>query len=372
MADTISAQQLREITYEREDMHDLSINLKTLEQNCPLTQTSETSRIGCAIDSNIADLQPLGQLDSLPLEIIQTILQQLDLHALTLMQSLNHRSKFLVESLPQYRGTVAHAPNALRAILSTGLASHFSIEDLYSALCWQGCFLCGSFGAYLYLLSCRRCCWLCLAEASDALPIPRDVVTYSFGLPDSAVRQLPCLRSLPGRYSLDCFQGDTHKRRLVLISTKAAKEAGITLHGSEEAMEAYAANLNVVRRFPPAVNRNRKAGNRNVLRLQGRRLVQNPSREYARGPPWSGCGPYEPQRFMAAIRFPTLDVSNGTIEWGISCKGCRDGPPNEDESREWEAIYTQRGYLAHFDQCKWSKQLSASLKTECLTMLDSS
>lgn len=80
-------------------------------------------------------------------------------------------------------------------------------------------------------------------------------------------------------------QDDTHKRRLALPSTKAAKETGIILHGSEEAMEAYALNLYVARRIPPAVNRNRKAGNWNVIRLQGRRLVQNPSREYIRGPP---------------------------------------------------------------------------------------
>lgn len=57
------------------------------------------------------------------------------------------------------------------------------------------------------------------------------------------------------------------------------------MHGSEEAMEAYALNLYVARRIPPAVNRNRKAGNWNVIRLQGRRLVQNPSREYIRGLP---------------------------------------------------------------------------------------
>lgn len=46
MADTIAAQQLDELTYERQDMHDLSMDLKTLEQNYRLTQTSETSRIG--------------------------------------------------------------------------------------------------------------------------------------------------------------------------------------------------------------------------------------------------------------------------------------------------------------------------------------
>ena len=196
-------------------MHDLSINLKTLEQNCPLTQTSS---IRSPIGSNIADLQPLGQLDSLPLEVLQYVLQQLDLHTLTLMQSLNQRSKLLVNSLPQYRDVVAHAPNALRAMLSTGLASFFSKDVLCSTFRSRECFLCGSFGPLLYLLACRRCCWLCLAEASDALPVSREFAIHSFGLPRSAVLQLPCMRSLPGQYILDRFHGDTHKRRLALIN----------------------------------------------------------------------------------------------------------------------------------------------------------
>lgn len=280
------------------------------------------------------------------------------------MQSLNHRSNVLVNSLPQHREVVVHAPNALRAILSTGLASYFSIDELYSALRSEGCFLCGSFGAFLYLLSCRRCCYICLAEEPDALPISREVAILSFRLRDSAVRQLPCIQSLPGRYSLDRFPGDTHKRRVALISTKAAKEAGITLHGSAEAMEAYEVDPHAVRRFARTTDRNRKAGNRNVGCLGGWRELEDPNRGGLRGPRWSHQGRYEPQRFMAAIRFPTLDPVKGIGEWGISCKGSRDGPPNDDESRDWEKIYTKRGYLAHFDQCKWSKSLLASWNTD--------
>ena len=247
-------------------MLDLSINLKMVEQNCPLTQTSS---VGGARSSNNADLQPLGQLDSLPLEIFQNILEQLDLHTLILVQCLSHRSKLLVSSIPQYRDILAYAPNALRAILSTGLASHFSIETLYSALRSQVCFMCGSFGAFLYLLSCRRCYWLCLAEAPEALPVSREFVTHEFGLPGSTVRHLPCIRSLPGRYSLDHFDGDTHKRRLALISTKAAKEGEIEIQGSEEAMGTHEVDAHAAGRFAPATDRNRKTGNRTLVVYRG-------------------------------------------------------------------------------------------------------
>ena len=71
--------------------------------------------------------------------------------------------------------------------------------------------------------------------------------------------------------------------------------------------------------------------------------------------------------FMASIRFPTLDVSSGTLEWGLSCKGCRDVPPTDDELDDWAVIYTRRGYLTHYE-CKWSKRLLASLKLQGLVM----
>ena len=66
--------------------------------------------------------------------------------------------------------------------------------------------------------------------------------------------------------------------------------------------------------------------------------------------------------FMASIRFLTLDVSSRSLEWGLSCKGCRDGPPTGDELDDWAVMYTKRGYLAHYEECKWSKHLLASLK----------
>lgn len=56
------------------------------------------------------------------------------------------------------------------------------------------------------------------------------------------------MKSLPGRYNLDGLHGDTHKRRVALVNPKAAKEAGMKLHGTQEAMEAYA-NPYAVRRF---------------------------------------------------------------------------------------------------------------------------
>lgn len=187
MADLQPAQQLHELTYEPQDINLGDIDPKMLEQNCPLAQLSSIA------GSNPTSLQTLGQLDLLPLEIIHSILQLLNLQTLTLMQSINHRSKLLVDSLPQHREIVTHAPNALRAILSTGLSPQFTINDLSTALRAQECFDCGEFGTYLYLLECRRYCSLCLAEDPDIQPVPRVVARLIFRLPPEIIHQLPCM-----------------------------------------------------------------------------------------------------------------------------------------------------------------------------------
>ena len=364
MSDLIAGKRLDELTYERQELSLLSINLDMLEQSCPLAHP----RLG---GSNTASLQPLGQLDVLPLEVVQRILQLMDIHTLTRMQCLNHRSNLLVTSLPQHRDIVTHAPNALRAMLGTGLATEFGIDDLHRALRSEECFQCGSFGSFLYLLSCRRCCYVCLAKAPDTLPLSREAAKYCYGLPQSIISQLPCMRSLPGRYMHDQKslprrymhnypRGNTHVRRFALVSTQAVKEAGKAFHGSEEAMQAYEAELQLL---PNSMESHRQAGNASAVWLYYWRQLQAPWCQKLRDPYWIHevlRSQYEPQRFMAAILFPTLDPSKRIGEWGISCKRCRDGPAIEDDDNDWEKVYTKRGYLAHLKQCKWSKELLAS------------
>lgn len=86
-------------------------------------------------------------------------------------------------------------------------------------------------------------------------------------------------------------------------------------------MEAHDADAHAARRFAGPTDRSSKAGNRNFTWLQARRLAQNLSREYLRSPLWSRRGHCEPQRFVAAIRFPTWDLSSGIMEWDSRAKG---------------------------------------------------
>ena len=64
MAHFDAAEQLNGLTHERQDVYELSINMKILGQNCPFAPPSSIA------GTNIASLKALGQLDRLCLDVL--------------------------------------------------------------------------------------------------------------------------------------------------------------------------------------------------------------------------------------------------------------------------------------------------------------
>lgn len=93
---------------------------------------------------------PMGQpqdgtsssLQSLPIELFQACLQFLDLGTLTAMRRVSQYTRHAIDTLHQYKELYEHAPQALRACLSTGLAAHIPICRLHHALTTMECHYC--------------------------------------------------------------------------------------------------------------------------------------------------------------------------------------------------------------------------------------
>ena len=329
-------------TYSRYDMCDRTIDTELLRQLCPLDQSSSKTPLASKIRAATASL---GRLDVLPLETLQNTLSYLDLSSLTCLRSISRRLRALVDSLHHYRAVVTHAPNALRALLSTHAAPFFTASDLYQALRAQDCFWCGdNFGTHLYLLECRRCCWKCLTSARDLLPIAKEPAKLFQRLDARTMAEMPTLLSLPGFYGLKEVSMPhmyiKHGKRITLVSYRAVRKAGPKLHGREAKNRDY-----------------EKAKLETRIALRGP-LNQDFMRDtncanYDRAGYNAGYG-LEAQRFMAAVRFPTL--SAGTVEWGISCLGCLEHARDGDEERYWNEQYTKEGMVEHLKHCDKKQQ----------------
>jgi hypothetical protein len=81
-------------------------------------------------------------LQALPVECYQTCLQYLDIATLTTMRRVSQFTRLTIDSLHPYRELYEHAPQAIRACLSTGVASHIPLLRLHSSLTSMECYYC--------------------------------------------------------------------------------------------------------------------------------------------------------------------------------------------------------------------------------------
>ena len=100
----------------------------------------------------------IGDLDLLPLELLNKVLRCSDLHAMSTLRLLNRRARVVVDSSYPYNLTLLHAPQVIPALVKTGIVSHFSVDDIFCALSTPSCGVCGKFGTYLWIPECIRCC----------------------------------------------------------------------------------------------------------------------------------------------------------------------------------------------------------------------
>lgn len=63
-----------------------------------------------------------------------------------------------------------------------------------------------------------------------------------FGVTPEQLCQIPAMLSIPGTYSVGCH--NTRRKPVKLVSLKQAKELGIVVHGSKEAMETFVTSQN--------------------------------------------------------------------------------------------------------------------------------
>lgn len=336
----MDATKLRYLTYSRGDLCDRTIDTEDLQHACPLDQISSKTPSASHMQDTTASL---GRFEELPLETMQNILSNTDLSTLTLLRSISKPMNHLVNALPDYKKLVTHSPDALRALLSTHTAQYFTVIDLYNALRAQDCFLCGRFGAFLYLLKCRRCCWQCLSSVQDLLPISQASAKLLYRFDEQTMARIPMMLNIPGSYSLKQSRSSRPKLkggvRVALVAYGAAKKACAESRVREALTDDY-----------------------EKAKLETRIAFRGPlSQDYMRDMDCMNYDPagynagygLEPQRFMAAVRFPTLITgTDATVEWGVSCLGCLEKAKTGDEERFWNEQYTNEGMVKHLERCQ--------------------
>lgn len=311
---SLSEDEFRLLTWTRPQLTRMTIQPESLRQHCPL----DNGRL----QQHATSPTSIGNLEVLPLGIIHAVLSIIDLQSLTTFRAVSWHARALVDSLPTYAVIIHHTSDTLRALLSTRMAVHFTAQDIFEALCGQSC-CCGQFGPFLDLFTARRRCLPCVINSEDLLSTKASLVTARFGLSAKKMCTLPSLLSLPGEY------GEGKKRcsqRVFLVRACSINNA-VQMNQHDKSAGSPLPTITQVRATPAF-----------------RKLLQQDS---------GGLNSY---RFMPMIRFPSLDRKTRSLEWGVSCQGCRLGPRHEKRGYyDWNAVYSVTGYLGHFERCEVSQ-----------------
>jgi len=320
----LTVDEFRLLSWTRPELSRNTIQPESLERHCPLDNGRLEEHTISPSNTQLRVFDT-GDLRALPLEIAYLILSLLDLRSLTDFRAVSWGSRALVDSLPQYKAIIQHAPNALRALLSTNMAVHFTTSNLFEALYTQVCFGCGQFGPFLDLFTCYRYCLTCVIDSNDLLSTPISTAKREFNLTSRMIRTLPTCLSLPGQYT---ESERTYQRRISLVRVQSIM-ATRTAQPDHHALSR------------------RRQGQLGTSLLQPS-IQQAPQR-------WDGHG-QNPYRFMPMVRIPALNQTTGKLDWGVSCQGCRLGPRDENRGYyDWNTLYSAAGFLEHFQKCEVSQ-----------------
>ncbi|PWY94017.1 hypothetical protein BO94DRAFT_531983 [Aspergillus sclerotioniger CBS 115572] len=274
----------------------------------------------------------LGTLSTLPLEIIHLTLLHLDIKSPITFQTLNKHARRTAHSLPQYKRILTHTPALIRATLNIQTAQYFTLQDLHNQLTTTKCDSCGDFAAYIYLLTCRRVCFLCFTQKTAYLPLSQEDVIRKFGLQSTHLAGLPHMKSFPGCYSP---RGLERRRRKTLYDYSARRKTGIRVHGTVKAMEKFSAEVlsEKLKTYFLCINHKMR-----VTRPICRDSFDDRSSN--------------PKRFMGIIRVPCFRIEfkpGGSLEWGFHCLACKS--LHCDRPLHWGRMFTTESFRAHLAEC---------------------
>ena len=197
----------------------------------------QTLEMGCPLDNGrhrgLTSPNSLDLFSRMPPELLTDILvERLDLSSLTKLRSVSRGVRSMVSSLPQYNAIVTHAPASLRATLSLQTAKYTSCRQLYKALCSEFCTTCPEFGAYLYVPTCERVCYLCFTTKLRYKAITSGEARARWGMNAEVSKDTIQFLSLPGKYQI--HHGSSRRRRLCLVDPRSVAEAADAFYGSYE------------------------------------------------------------------------------------------------------------------------------------------
>ncbi|KAK8199786.1 hypothetical protein HDK77DRAFT_210726 [Phyllosticta capitalensis] len=269
---------------------------ESLVDKCPL----DNGRHNC--NTSVEDPH-LGDLEQLPLEVIQSILAKSDIRTLTDFRRVNRRAMQVVDNIPEYKAIIKHAASVLRTILCVEAAPFITCEDLHRELCQKECRSCGQVGGYIQLLTFEKICAVCISgprfgggfhHCTKYLPSP--VTTTQVATWTQTMGKLPYIRSVSAR-------GTKANGKILVNYADASLAFGEDEHWKVVQRKQVDEGTNDMRR-------QQARGTHWAQRLIWERMARLQWLQL-------GC------RLRAVVRAPIIKPGATGAEWTFLCLGCK-------------------------------------------------
>ena len=239
-------------------------------------------------------------LNTLPLEMIYTIFDSMDLPTILNVKATNNQYASLVSNYRPFKQIFQHALHAVHNLLHTNLAYKLTCKDIFDVLCTQGCFTCGNFGNLLDLFTGRRHCSICVSNSGEFSCI-RPKYAEIFGLKNESIATLTTLISLRN--------GGQRSDLIRLAEVVAAAPTG---YHEKEVYQEW----------------------RNTYDTRQERS----------------------SRDWGVMSIPVLDPKAGVITWGLYCRSCIEAPYKYNAGPSPYTLYSDAQYREHFKRCPGSQK----------------
>ncbi|KAI8679458.1 F-box domain-containing protein [Fusarium keratoplasticum] len=279
---------------------------------------------------------PFPFLDRLPPELFHIIISQLDLASLHALRRTNRRAAELLYSHSEYNTLITHAWDAVRGALCINTAKIITCKQLHEKLCTEKCDGCGDFGGYLYLLTCKRVCFVCFSERKRYFPVPPSLACRKYWISSEVVDTLPHMKVMPGVYS----PARVASVESVFVDSESALNAGLEIHGSSDVMTET-----VIEKEMERINEYSRRRYEAAFSEEDPKPFVEPPEVFL-----SRCDERvnNPHRFLAIVPAPWFNKAKQLTEQGFHCIGCEDLEKMPFHHRR---RFTATSFEEHLEEC---------------------
>lgn len=181
-----------------------------------------------------------SRLLCLPLELQQLIYGNLDTKSLLCLSLSSRAARSCVEAVPEWRHLSGHCPEMLAAMSQMKLLRRHTVVQLDKGFRFPRCMGCPTlkYGAYIFLPTVERCCWVCLSYNPLFRVISLVKASRIFAISIRRIfLDLYIFQSIPGTYD----EGNqTSMAPRLLVCVRDAVELGLRVYGSVKMLKAAA------------------------------------------------------------------------------------------------------------------------------------